>query len=187
MLLVCRVHPFAGLGSWTSLPSSLFSDRPTSQPLWGWPSQLCSRQPGPVHSPRRQLVQLRLPAWLCRRRAPVHRWVTVGGLSDPERCFGCTSPGPLRSLSLPLTHTAVELPKEKEKVSFESEREAEGDCPGTRLLSMYGGPWKSRAWSSGETLPACSLLFPGASEARRDVGKGIYPPGRKSQSFNLSG
>lgn len=72
-----RAHPFAGLGSWTSLPS-LFSDHPTSQPLWEWPSQLCSRQPGPVHSPWRWLLQLRLPAWLCWRWAPVHRWVPVG-------------------------------------------------------------------------------------------------------------
>lgn len=100
---------------------------------------------------------------------------TCGRLSDPESCFGCTSPGPLRNFFFRLTHTSWNCWKRgKKKVSFESE--AKCDCLGTRLLSEYGCPWRRRAWRNGELLPACSFLFPGASVARKDARENcIFP------------
>lgn len=68
----------------------------------------------------------------------------------------------------------LELLEEKKKVPFESE--AKCDYLGTRLLSEYGCPWRRRAWISAELLPACSLLFPGATVAQRDARENcIFP------------
>lgn len=42
--------------------------------------------------------------------------------------------------------------RKREKASFESEREAQGDFPWTGLLSTYGCPWWRRAWSTEESV-----------------------------------
>ena len=103
---------------------------------------------------------------------------TCGQLSDPESCFGCTSPHP-QGLSetfsfVWLTPLGTAGRGGKKKVSFESE--AKCDCLGTRLLSEYGCPWRRRAWRNGELLPACSFLFLGASVAQRDARENcIFP------------
>lgn len=159
-----RVHPFAGLNSWTSSPSSLFSDCPTSQPLWGWQPYLCSRWPGPVRSPWRQRLQLRLPAWLHWQRAPVHRWVPAGQPQWQWKVTLDTHPHIGRTwFRKDLSLWLIQLwncKKRKRRVSFESKSGAKGGSPLAWIGEHVWFPWwrcalnaRSHCW----LITFCSL------------------------------